>query len=225
MALERERLLNDVLKRAGKPATSLQPEGIAGRKPELWPTENVQRARELLAEAGYPNGQGFPEITFTYNTADVWKTLGQYLQQRWKETLNISVRLDNMEWKVFLKWRYEQGWPAQGDLSRGGWVSDFEDPYNWYNTLWDSAEDPSQFNGGWANREYDELVRRARAELDPTARIALYEQAEAILAREYIHIPLFYDQYEVLVKPYVQNFAPSRVLGDTPLRKIAIATR
>jgi len=225
MVLERDRILSDVLRRAGKPATSLQPEGIAGRKPELWPTENVERARQLLAEAGYPNGQGFPELTFAYNTADSWKTLGQYLQRRWKETLNINVRLDNMEWKVFLKWRYEPGWTAQGDLYRGGWVSDFEDPYNWYNTLWDSAEDPTQFNGGWVNREYDELVRRARSELDPATRTALYEQAEAILAREYIHIPIFYDQYEVLVKPYVQNFMPSRVLGETPLTKIAIATR
>lgn len=225
LAIERERLINDVLKRAGKPATSLQPDGIVGRKPDLWPTENVQRARELLAAAGYPNGQGFPELVFTYNTADSWKAMGQYLQQRWKDTLNINVRLDNMEWKVFLKWRYEPGWTAQGDLYRGGWTSDYEDPYNWYNTLWDSAEDPTQYNGGWVNAEFDALVRQARAEQDPTARTALYEQAEAILAREYIHLPIFYDQYEVLAKPYVQNYTPNRVLGDTPLTKIAIATR
>ncbi len=224
MSIERERLLRDVLRRAGKPATSLQPEGIAGRKPELWPKEDVQRARELLAEAGYPDGRGFPELTFTYNTADVWRALGQYLQQRWKETLGITLRLDNMEWKTFLKWKFEPGWTERGDLYRGGWLSDYEDPNNWYNVLWDSAEDPTQFNGGWVNPEYDALVRRARGELDPKVREALYEQAEAILAREYIHIPLYYEQYEVPVKPYVQNYVPSRVLGNTPLRQMAIAT-
>jgi oligopeptide transport system substrate-binding protein len=224
MSIERERLLRDVLRRAGKPATSLQPEGIMGRKPELWPKEDVQRARELLAEAGYPDGRGFPELTFTYNTADVWRALGQYLQQRWKETLGITLRLDNMEWKTFLKWKFEPGWTERGDLYRGGWISDYEDPNNWYNVLWDSAEDPTQFNGGWVNPEYDALVRRARGELDPKVREALYEQAEAILAREYIHIPLYYDQYEVPVKPYVQNYVPSRILGNTPLRQMAIAT-
>jgi len=225
MALQRDRLLRDVLKRPGQPATSLQPEGIAGRKPELWPTEDVARAKQLLAEAGYPDGRGFPEITFTYNTADVWKALAQYLQQRWKETLGINVRLDNMEWKVFLKWKFEPGWTERGDLYRGGWVSDYEDPNNWYNVLWDSAEDPTQFNGGWVNPEYDALVRRARAELDPKAREALYEQAEAILAREYIHIPLYYERYEVPVKPYVQNYTPTRVLGNTPLTKMAVVTQ
>ncbi len=225
IALERERLLRDVLKRPGQPATSLQPDGIAGRKPELWPKEDVERAKQLLAEAGYPNGRGFPEITFTYNSSDVWKALAQYLQQRWKDTLGINVRLDNMEWKVFLKWKFEPGWTERGDLYRGGWASDYEDPNNWYNVLWDSAEDPTQFNGGWANAEYDALVRRARGELDPQARQALYEQAEAILAREYIHIPIYYERYEVLVKPYVQNYAPTRVLGNTPLAKMAVATR
>jgi oligopeptide transport system substrate-binding protein len=225
LALERERLLRDVLKRPGQPASSLQPEGIAGRKPELWPAENVQRAKRLLAEAGYPDGRGFPEITFTYNTADVWKALAQYLQQRWKETLGITVRLDNMEWKTFLKWRREPGWTERGDLFRGGWASDYEDPNNWYNVLWASAEDPTQFNGGWANAEYDALVRRAQGELDQGARTALYEQAEAILARDYIHIPVYYERYEVPVKPYVQNYAPTRVLGNTPLVKMAVVTQ
>ncbi|HLH22841.1 MAG TPA: peptide ABC transporter substrate-binding protein [Chloroflexota bacterium] len=224
ISIDREQLLRDVLKRPGQPATSLQPEGIAGRKPELWPKEDVQRAKQLMAEAGYPDGRGFPEITFTYNTADVWKALAQYLQQRWKDTLGITLRLDSMEWKVFLKWKFEPGWTEHGDLYRGGWVSDYEDPNNWYNMLWDSAEDPTQFNGGWKNADYDALVRKARGEQDAAARTALYEQAEAILARDYIHIPINYERYEVLVKPYVQNYNPQRVMGNTPLAKMAIAT-
>lgn len=225
LALERDRLLRDVLHRAGKGASSLQPDGIAGRQPELWPTEDVARAKALLAEAGYPDGRGFPELTFTYNTADVWRTLAQYLQQRWKDTLGITVRIDSMEWKAFLKWRQEPGWTGQGDLYLASWVSDYEDPNNWYNMLWDSAEDPVQFNGGWANGEYDGLVRRARGELEAKSREGLYQQAEAILAREYVHVPLFYEQYEVLARPYVQNYTPTRVGGNTPLRAMAVATR
>ena len=225
LTIERERLLRDILKRAGQPATSLQPEGIAGRQPALWPAENVQRARELLAEAGYPDGRGLPELTFTYNTSDVWPLLGQYLQQRWRDTLGVRLRLDSMEWKVYLKWRFEPGWTAQGDLYLADWLSDYEDPNNWYNVIWDSAEDPTVFNGGWANAEYDAVVRKARGELDAKARTALYEQAEAVLARDYPHIPLYYEQTEVLVKPHVKNFALTRVMGTASLRPIAIATR
>ncbi|HEY7067947.1 MAG TPA: peptide ABC transporter substrate-binding protein [Chloroflexota bacterium] len=225
ISLERERLLRDVLKQPGQPATSLEPDGIAGRKPDAWPKEDVQRAKQLMAEAGYPDGRGFPEISFTYNTDDTWKAVAQYLQQRWKDTLGITVRLDNMEWKTFLKWKFETGWTERGDLYRGGWVSDYEDPNNWFNMLWDSADDPTQFNGGWVNPEYDALVNKARGELDEQARAALYEQADALLARDYVHIPLYYARYEVLVKPYVQNYNPARVMGNTPLAKMAIATQ
>jgi len=225
LTIERERLLREVLKRAGQPATSLQPEGIAGRQPALWPNEDVARAKQLLAEAGYPDGRGLPELTFTYNTSDLWRTLGQYLQQHWRDTLGVRVRLDSMEWKVYLKWRFEPGWTAQGDLYLADWLSDYEDPNNWYNVVWDSAEDPTVFNGGWASVEYDGLVRKARGEVDAKARTTLYEQAEANLARDYPHIPLYYEQTEVLVKPYVQNFTLTRVMGTAQLRTIAIATR
>jgi ABC-type oligopeptide transport system substrate-binding subunit len=120
---------------------------------------------------------------------------------------------------------FEPGWTEGGDLYRGGWVSDYEDSNNWYNMLWDSAEDPTQFNGGWKNSEYDTLVRKARGEQDAAARTAFYEQAEALLARDYVHIPINYARYEVLVKPYVQNYTPARVMGNTPLAKMAIATQ
>jgi oligopeptide transport system substrate-binding protein len=225
IVLERDRLVQDVLRRAGKAGTSLQPEGIIGREATLWPTENVQRAKQLLAEAGYPEGRGLPELTFAYNTADVWRILAQYLQQRWKETLGINVRLDNMEWKGFLKWKFEPGWMLHGSTFRGGYNTPWDDPYTWYNALWDSAEDPGMFNGGWVNPEYDTLVRRARGTLDPPARQALYEQAEAILAREYVHIPLYYDRFEIPVKPYIRNYAPTRVGGRTPLRQMAVLTQ
>ena len=57
----------------GEPAYGMQPEGIIGRQPNLWPHDDVTKARQLLADAGYPNGQGFPPITFTYNTSAEWR--------------------------------------------------------------------------------------------------------------------------------------------------------
>jgi oligopeptide transport system substrate-binding protein len=225
MALDRQELLRNVLKSPDTPATSLQPEGIIGRQPKLWPAEDVQRAQGLLADAGYPNGRGFPAITFTYNRSERLQALGKYLQRRWMETLGIDVRLADLPIGEFLEWRYTQGWTEQGDLSVGIWDSDYEDPHDWYNLLWDSVTDPLQFNGGWQNHYYNLLVRRARAEGEAGSRRRLYELAEGVLAHDYVHIPLYYQRYAVPVKPYVQGYVPARILGTTPLRRITVAAR
>jgi oligopeptide transport system substrate-binding protein len=221
-ALDRQKIVDEVLKRPDKPAFSLQPEGIVGRKPEIWPKDDITTAKRLLAEAGYPDGRGFPEITFAYNTSDQWKLLGEYLQQRWKETLGINVKLDSMEFAVFLKWRRGDDWTEKGDLFRASWISDYEDPNNWYNVVWDSQSDPQSFNLGWKNSQYDTLVRQAAAELDPAKRQALYGQAEEILAQGYPAIPLFHYVTRTLVKPYIQGYQVARVLGVSPLGKISV---
>jgi len=224
-AIERDRVINQVLKRVATPARGLQPEGIVGRKPDLWAKEDLQEARKNLAEAGFPDGRGFPEITFTYNTNAQWTLMAEYLQQRYKEALGINVKLDSMEWAVFLKWRRGDDWANGGDLYRGGWFSDYEDPNNWYNVLWDSREDPGVYNSGWKNDEYDRLVRQAQGELDRGKREQLYQQAEQILAQQYPNIPVFHYGLRTLVKPHVQKFELERVLGLAPLKKVEMAER
>ena len=222
-ALDRPSIIESVLKRAGKPAYTVHPTGIAGRNADVWPKDDVAAAKKLLADAGFPDGRGFPEITFTYNTSAQWKPLAEYLQQRWKETLGLNVRLDSMELAVFLKWRRGDDWVQRGDLYRGGWFSDYEDPNNWFNVLWESGSDPLAFNTGWKNDQYDALVRQAAGELDQARRDAAYGQAEEILAREYPVIPVFHYEIRTLVRPYVQNFLPERVLGLTPVSKITLS--
>jgi oligopeptide transport system substrate-binding protein len=127
-----------------------------------------------------------------------------------------------MEFAVFLKWRRGDDWTQKGDLYRASWFSDYEDPNNWYNVVWDSQSDPLVFNLGWQNGQYDQLVRQAAAELDPARRQTLYGQAEEILAREYPAIPVFHYVTRTLVKPYVQGYQLARVLGVSPLGKISV---
>ncbi|MGE3272345.1 MAG: peptide ABC transporter substrate-binding protein [Chloroflexota bacterium] len=225
LALDRQLILDAVLKRAGEPAYGLQPEGIIGRQPDLWPHDDVAKAQQLLADAGYPGGQGFPEITFTYNTSAEWRIFAEYLQARWKETLGINVRLESMEWAVFLRWRRGDEWAQRGDLYRGSWFSDYEDPNNWYNLLWDSASDPTSFNGGWKNSQFDSIVRQATGELDDKQRAAQYQQADMLMAQDYPHIPLFHYEIRSLIKPYLKGYDPARVLGLTPLRTMSLDPR
>src|SRR5689334_20793217 len=186
----------------------------------------VPRSAAMMAArsigAGYPDGRGFPEITLTYNTNAEWRTFAEYAQQRWKDTLGISVRVEAMEFATFLKWRKSDDWTERGDLDRAAWFSDYEDPNNWFNVLWQSASDPNAFNGGWRNDRYDALVGQATGELNPARRAELYGQADAIMAQDYPHIPLFHYEVRTLVKPYVQGYNPSRVLGLTPLRSMSI---
>ena len=164
-------------------------------------------------------------MTFTYNNNPQWKLMGEYLQQRYKDALGVRLKLDPMEWAPFLSWRRGEDWQARGDLYRGGWFSDYEDSNNWYNVLWDSREDPVVFNIGWKNDDYDRLVRAAQAELDRERRRQLYQQAEEILGREYPAVPVFHYALRTLVKPYVENFEPERVLGLTRLQKVKLAER
>ena len=223
LALDRRELLDSVLMRAGEPASSLQPEGIAGRRPGAWPTGDATTAQGLLAAAGYPGGSGFPTITLTYSTSAEWRLFAEYAQQRWSDVLGITVRLESMERAAFLTWRRSSEWERSGDLYRGSWFSDFEDPHNWYNVVWASDADPSTFNGGWQNTQFDQLVRQGTGELDAARRTSLYNQAETILAQDYPHIPLFHEEVRSLVKPYLQGYNPSRVLGLAPLRTMRLS--
>jgi len=223
--IERDKLLRTALKRVGEPAVGLQPEGIGGRQPILWPTEDIGQARQRFADAGFLDGKGFPPLTFTFNNAPQWRVFGEYLKQRYLDTLGVELKLEPMEWSAYLRWRRGEEWAASGDIARAGWFSDFEDPYPWYNVLWDSREDAIAFNTGWRDDDYDRLVREARGDLDRTSRDARYDQAEAILAREYPSIPIFHYALRTLVKPYVQGYEPERVLGLTRLKSIRLNDR
>ncbi|MFN8522020.1 MAG: peptide ABC transporter substrate-binding protein [Chloroflexota bacterium] len=220
MALSRREILEEVLRRVGLPASSLQPPGIAGRRPDLWPPEDIETARRLLQEAGYPEGRDFPEMTFAYDATPQWKRLADYLERRWKSILGITVKGKPIQAGAFLGWRQTDEWRAAGHLYRGGWVSEYEDPHNWYDTLWDSREDTVTFSSGWRNETFDAIVRRARGERDVNRRETIYGLAEEVLASEYPHIPLFHYGMQALVKPTVQNYRPSRVLGITPARTL-----
>jgi oligopeptide transport system substrate-binding protein len=200
LALDREEFPK-ILRGGERAARSWVPPGMFGYEPSVGLPFDPDRARRLLTEAGYPGGQGLPPLTYVYNTGPVNTLIAENLQAQWKRNLNVSVALDNAEWKVYLK-RLQHDPPA---LFRLGWGADYPDPDN-FMALFTAGSGNN--HSGWANPHYDALVAEAAAEPDPQKRLALYRETQRILTEEDVPIvPLFSDVQNVLIKPWVNGLA------------------
>jgi oligopeptide transport system substrate-binding protein len=185
MSIDREELVDKITKAGQIPAWSMTPPmtgypGIEGNG------EDIAMAQELLAEAGYPGGAGFPTLEILYNTSEGHKRIGEFIQQEWAENLGIEVTLLNQEWATYLSTR------RQGDfqVARAGWIGDYQDP----NTFLDMFVTGTAMNGGrFSNARYDELIAQA-ATMDPgPARMRTLEQAEEIfITEEAAVMPIYY---------------------------------
>lgn len=173
LALNMQELVDKVTK-GGQLATSSMVPTMAGYTPSKGSGFNVEQAKKLLAEAGFPGGAGFPEVPILYNTNDGHKKIAEWVQESWKKNLGISVTLVNQEWKTFLDTRQNA---HDFYIARAGWVGDYLDP----NTFLDMFITGSGLNDGlYANPKYDELVKKA-ATISGKERMATLQQAEGFL--------------------------------------------
>ena len=184
LSFDRQALVDQVSRAGQIPAWGIVPE-MAGYPGLGEPTYDVAQARKLLAEAGYPNGVGFPETAILYNTSEAHRAIAEFLQQEWKNNLNITLELENQEWATYLSNRNQGNF----QIARAGWVGDYQDP----NTFLDMFVTGGAMNGGkYSNAEYDALIRKA-ATMSGDARMATMRQAESILINEDQGImPMYY---------------------------------
>lgn len=212
MAVDRDTLVEHVTKGGEVPAYSLIPMDPDGYSPQTYFEYDVEQARQLLADAGYPNGEGFPVFSILYNTNDNHRKIALAIQQMLNKNLNIDVRLQNNEWKVYMDARRNM----EHDIARAGWVADFIDPSNFFDIM-------LSFSGnnhtGWSNSEYDELIARSAATTDPKERENLFERANRILADDMPIIPIYYYSDLNLVSTQVKNWHDN-VMHYHPLRDV-----
>lgn len=145
---------------------------------------NLEKAKQLLAEAGYPNGEGFPVINYSINDSGYHKVVAQYLQSAWKE-LGITVNVNVVEWASFTPMRRAGDYEA----SRDGWLFDYNDPSNLLELM---VSTNGNNNAKYNNPKFDEVMAKAASETDPQTRFSLLHQAEDIIMEDAAIIPVAY---------------------------------
>lgn len=199
-------------RRIVKPLTAFTPEGIFPGYPQPKGDEfNPDKAKQLLAEAGFKDGSGkfdpgkFPinQVDITYNTQESNKIVAEFIQAQWKQNLGLTVPLKNMEWKTFLDMRSKVEYNG---FARSGWVGDYMDPFTFLNLFYTPAGD----NGtGWWDPKYVAMLDKANHELDKQKRYELLAKAEAYLIDAQPVIPLYTAATNWVKKPYVKGMYPN----------------
>lgn len=145
---------------------------------------NLEEAKKLLADAGFPNGEGLPQITYSTNDTGYHKVVAEYLQQAWAE-LGIDLKVETVEWASFTPMRRNGDY----DSSRNGWVGDYTDPSNMLELLYSTN---GNNDGKYNNPEFDAAIDESRATTDPEARSAALHKAEDIMMEDTACIPVAY---------------------------------
>lgn len=198
-AIDRQKIVDRVTKGGQMPAFNLTPPGTLGYTAKAKGIFNIEEAKRLLAEAGYPNGEGFPKTEIMFNTSEDHRKNSVAIQQMWKTGLNIDITLQNQDWKVFLSDEKLLNY----QISRGGWIGDYYDP----NTFLDVFLSHNGNNRtGWVNSEYDTLIAKAANTKHQAERFEYFQQAEAILVDEMPIMPVFTYTRSYLVHPALKGW-------------------
>ena len=205
-SIDRQKLVEVVLRTGGSPAYALVDHHPGGHQPTALIEESVQDSRRLLAEAGYPNGKGFPAVEYLYNTLDRNRQVAAALQQMWKRGLGVDVTPRNEEWKVFLDTRHRLDY----QIARTGWLPSAAEPIELYELC--TAGSPTN-ETGWSHPEFERLFTTARREVDPTKRYRHYAAMDEILLEEMPIIPLGHYAANRLVHPSVTGWPANMVEG------------
>ena len=194
LAIDRQEIIDNVGKAEQVAAYSFVPEGIYNPdgtefadKEYYDPSDmdgNIEKAKELLKEAGYENGEGLPTIELMYNSEGAHKDICQILQENLAK-IGINIELANQEWAVFLNTRQQGGY----EIARQGWIGDYSDPMTFLDLF---VTGGGNNDSGYSNPEYDALIAAAKVETDPDKRKEQLREAEDILMDDMPILPIYY---------------------------------
>jgi oligopeptide transport system substrate-binding protein len=191
LAIDKERIVTKITRAGEQPASHLVPDGTANYLPVGGLGYDPDRARKLLAEAGYPGGRGFPRFEYMFNAAaggaaEMHQNIAIELQQMWRDELGIHMDLRQLEWKVYLNAMDHLDY----SLARSSWIGDYNDPQTFLGMF---TSNDGNNRTGWKSATYDALITEANEQTDLKKRAELFQQAETMLVSNQVPIiPLFF---------------------------------
>ena len=165
-------------------------------------TEDVEAAKQLLADAGYPNGEGLPTLQLIITNTKENKDKAQILQALWKENLGVNVEIMTFESKVY----WDEHPAGNFDIAFDGWTGDYPDP-NTNLSIFNKSRMEKECR--WRSEEalrYNDLLEEAATLADNNKRMELFVEMEQILMDEMPVMPIYFRNTMALVKPYVKGF-------------------
>jgi oligopeptide transport system substrate-binding protein len=211
LAIDRESITRNVARAGEQPAFAFVPPMLYDRMAEpLFPDAQFDEARRLLAEAGFPGGEGFPKLTYLYNTLELHRSIAQVLQETWKRELGIEIALENQEFRVVIENRNQGNF----QIARNGWVADYADPVNFLEILLSYS---GNNNSHWHDKTYDAMLEGARLEVDPVRRMDALREAERYMMDRWPVAPIFYYTHPYLCAPGLQGYDVTPMTPSTLL--------
>lgn len=213
LAIDREAVVERVALGQQEPAVAYVPPGFAGYENPTTVGYDPERARALLAEAGYPGGEGFPELYLLFNTSEGHRKIAESVVAMWNEELGINLQLENKEWKVYLDAQSHLDY----DISRSGWIGDYMDPITFLEMF---TTGNGNNDTGWSNAEYDQQIQAAFRSVSEEAHYEHLQAAEAILMEELPVVPLYWYTRIYLKDPQLAGWHP-KLLDNRPYKYLS----
>ena len=199
LAIDRQSIVTNIARQGQTPLADIVPAGIPGYQGPQTKLFDVDEAKKLLAEAGYPDGKGFPKFTVKFNTSEGHRKIAEAIQQMWKSNLNIQVGIENMEWKSMLEDQNRSNF----DALRMAWVADYLDPNTFLSIF---LSESTNNHTHWKNKKYDEYIDASDRTMDQKVRFKNFVEAEKILAEEVPMIPVYGYTRSYMKKPFLRGF-------------------
>jgi len=201
LTVDREAIVKNITRQNEQPATGFTPPRMGDYQALKVMTYDPDKARQLLAEAGYPGGKGFPKFNILINTSEAHQMIAEAIQQMWKDELNINVGIENQEWRVFLDTKSNMSY----DIARSAMVADSMDSVTFLD-MWTTGNENNSTH--WSDPRYDELIQQAARTGDAKVRLALLHQAEELFLSNPPVVLVYWYTRSYLIQPSVKNWNP-----------------
>ena len=219
MAIDKDKIVNDVLGGQNVRADTIIPPGVPGHRDKGAGFEfNVEKARQLLAQAGYPGGKGFPAIKIAYRDgqADV-QYVSENVAGQLHENLGLNVGQEQIEWGAYL----DRNNKKQNPIFHMRWAADYLDPQNFISLLLSTTGNENKIY--YSNPQVDALCAKADADMNEQERLGLYAQAEDLVLQDAPWVPIYFQRDAELISPRIKSGLRDSLFGHLPHYKLELA--